>query len=73
MSGPEWSEADELQKMLGMLDTDEATFQLGLIMGIMHKTDAVHITRLEGEIESLKATIAAMSDAMGSHEQDSEG
>ena len=59
---PHWSEADELEKLLGMLDTDAATLQLGIVLGIMRKGDAVHIARLEEEIVGLKATVEAMTD-----------
>jgi hypothetical protein len=74
----QFNEADELQKMLDMLwaseEPEKATFQFGLIMGIMHKGDAAQIARLEqriGELERECNTLRSFTAPPRSHEQES--
>ena len=51
--GSHWSEADELQTLLGKLD-NEGALLLGVVMGIMRKSDAVLISAQRTEIDQLR-------------------
>lgn len=77
--GPEFSEADLLTELLGLLD-DNGTYKLGMLMGVMSKGNLEHIRRLEDKLRDeklahnlLKIEFQGLRKDLEAHEQDSKG